>query len=102
MAGSGVMIDISEKGVELLNKMSDDIGQFVDSIAAYSDSFVGALDDYPALGPHKKELLEVIEEILLAVKDTGSSANSVGEKLRELANDYEEFIENNRFRSRGK
>ncbi len=89
------------EGIDLLNGMANSIDTFIEDVTKKADEFVNSMDAYQALGPHKKGMLELIEEVLLTLKAASGSAATVGEKLRKEAKDIEEWIEDDTF-SKGK
>ena len=97
MADSDLLIKADEEGVQLLDEMANNIDAFVESVCAYSQNFMDTMDEYPALGPHKKEMLEIIKEILLALNDSTGAASVVAGKLRQKRDEYQEWIDENRF-----
>ena len=56
-------------------------------------------DEYEdTLGPHKASLDEALAEITESIKQAADPANSVAEKLTEVAEAYEEVIGNDRIK----
>ena len=91
---------VNEEGIEAMNTMASAIKESVEELEGYTTTVQSAADEYEdTLGPHKASLDEALSEITESVKQAADPANSVAEKLTEVAEAYEEIIGNDRIKS---
>ncbi len=91
---------VNEEGIEAMNTMASAITESVEELEGYTTTVQSAADEYEdTLGPHKASLDEALSEITESVKQAADPANSVAEKLTEVAEAYEEIIGNDRIKS---
>lgn len=91
---------VNEPGVLALKTMSAAIFDSVDQINSLTsalDSCAGEHSD--TLGPHKASIDEVIEEIHSITKQATEPVNSISEILNEIADSYQEIIDNDRIKN---
>lgn len=90
---------VNEEGIEALNTMASAITESVEQLEGYTTTVQSAADEYEdTLGPHKASLDEALTAITESVKQAADPASSVAEKLVEVAEGYQEIIENDRIK----
>ncbi len=93
---------VNEQGVQALRNLSKELTDAVEQIETLTNNLASTADEYnDTLGPHKASLDEVLEEIREAEKSATDPAKSVAETLDEIADDYEEIIENDGIKNSG-
>lgn len=92
------MIAVNEKGVAALNQMSQSVGTGCQGITSACQGLVDEIDGIGNLGPHKASIKNVAESIQQEVQGATSPAKTVEDKLKEKAQEYQNFIQNDRFR----
>lgn len=94
---------VNEPGAAALRSMASAIDEAVEQLVSLISGIQSTADEYDdSLGPHKASLDDVLEEISESLKQATDPANAVSEKLNDLADEYQEIIENNRIKGSGK
>lgn len=87
----------NESGINALRSMSAAIHDAIEQIQTRTADIQSAADEYSdTLGPHKESLDGALDYIRESVKQASDPANSVAEVLNEVAEAYQEIIENDR------
>ncbi len=85
---------VSEEGIIALKTMSAAIISASEKIIELTGTLQTVIDDNPkTLGPHKKELDEVIKAINSEVKAATEPINSVSQSLEKVAKGYRSIID---------
>ena len=94
---------VNDEGVQALNAMAQAITDAVDELKTQTSNVRSAADEYnDTLGPHKASLDAALDDIASSLQQATEPANSVADKLKEVAEGYQEIIGNDPFRSGGK
>lgn len=97
----GFKLKADEDGVQIMKGMADSIEEGADSIVEQTDALLDDLEQYPALGPHKRSIVSVVTRIQEETKGSTAPARVVAEKLRSKAKEYQEWIDDDLFGERG-
>ena len=85
----------NENGVQALRAMSNALYAAVNEIANHTARIINVSDEYcDTIGPHKTSLDQAIEEISDCIRRSGEPANDIAERLSEVAEGYQEVIDN--------
>ena len=95
----GLIVQVNEEGVQLLNSMADGVETASDDITEYAESIIDEIDKYSALGPHKSSIINMVDAIKESTKGSTAPSRVVAEKLRAKAKQYQEFIDEDIFGS---
>lgn len=91
----------NENGVQALKTMSNALYTAVEEIANHTTHIISITDEYcDTIGPHKSSLDQALEEISDCIRRSGEPANDIAERLCEVAEGYQEVIDNDRFNGR--
>lgn len=91
---------VNEEGTQAMRLMASAINDAIGQVESQTSSVQSAADEYQdTLGPHKASLDSALEEIADNVKQAFEPANSISDKLNEVAEAYEEIIGNDRIAS---
>ncbi len=92
---------VSEDGVEALQLSSNKIIESVQTLYQLITTLSSTVEGSAALGPHASTIKQLLLELYTNVKDSIEPAKQVSEKLNEVAEAYQDIIENNLIRSNG-
>ena len=93
---------VNEEGIHALNTMASAISDSVETLRSLVSTVQSTADEHnEALGPHKGSLDQVLEDINNAIQQASEPANSISETLIDVADGYQEVIDNDRFASSG-
>lgn len=98
---AGIRLKADEEGVAILNATADGVEEGADEIVSQTDSFQDSVSQYPALGPHKNSIVNIVSAIQEETKGAAAPARVVAEKLREKATEYQEWIDDDLFGGSG-
>lgn len=98
---AGFMIKVDEDGVTLLRGLADGVDDGADEIVSITENLLDDVQQYSALGPHKKSIETIVEMIQEETKNATSPTKVVAEKLRSKADDYQDWIDNDIFGTSG-
>ena len=87
-----MIVKSDEQGVQTLNSMADSVEQGVDEVIKSADEMKDEVDEYPALGPHREDIINLVESIKDEIQSASAPAAQVAEKLREKADELNEWI----------
>ena len=91
---------VNEEGISAMNAMASAIEEAVEEIQSQCKKIESAADEHQdSIGPHQASLESVLEEIATNLSQSSEPANLVGEKLKEVAEGYQEVIDTDNFRS---
>lgn len=94
---------VNEEGVRAMNTMANAITEAIDEVQSLTANMQSVADEYnDTLGPHKASLDSAFEDINESIRQASQPANSVAEKLAEVAEAYQEIIGNDRISGLGK
>jgi len=92
------IITPNEPGVASLKKFASDLRESGENIRNEVRNLQNVVDQYQAkLGPHADSIKNCIEVIQGEVNKSIEPTNSLAESLDSLANDYQEFIDDDIF-----
>lgn len=89
---AGIVVKSDEDGVQLLRKMSEDIKNGITEILSESGQLLDNINEYPVLGPHKNEIINIVLCIKDGMVKSVGTAQLVAEKLEEKADELQEWI----------
>ncbi len=95
------MIAVNEQGVAALNSMASSVEEGVQGINSACSSVLNEVQGKSNLGPHKDSICSVVQAIQEQVEGATGPASIVAEKLKAKAEEYQAFIDNNRFSGKG-
>lgn len=85
---------VNEQGVAAMNNMANAITTAIDEIDGATKTTQEIADEYnDVLGPHKSELDSALEDIAANIKNSTSPAADVAERLRDVADGYQDVID---------
>ena len=91
-----MLIQANSEGVKALQDYSKKITDAVDKIISESDKMTGITDQYSGkIGPHASQIKSALDTIKGAVLRGVEPANTISEKLDEVAEAYQEIIDEN-------
>ncbi len=91
---------VNENGVNALRELARHIYGSSEHLRIACDDVETAMDDYPdTLGPHASELAKAIEFLRITIIESSKPCDEISSLLLELAEDYEDIIENDRLKS---
>lgn len=89
---------VNEEGVSALRTAASEITEAVDQLKNLTSGIQNTADENPdGLGPHKASLVSALENIKEQLNRASEPADSVAETLEEVAEGYQEIIDNDRF-----
>ena len=92
----------SPDGVQALNDCASRVIEGGETIRDDTNAIRSIADEYPdAIGPHQAELTSALDGIAGAVNKCIEPANHVADILREVAEGYQEVIDENPYGSLG-
>jgi hypothetical protein len=94
---SGIKVKADEEGVSILKGTADLVEEGADRIIERTERLLDEIDQYSALGPHKKSIENIVTVIQENTKGASAPARVVAEKLREKAKDYQDWIDDDIF-----
>lgn len=94
---AGIRLKADEDGVRTMNAFADSIENGAQNINDLTNSFLEEIQEYPALGPHKQSIVNIITRIQEETNNTTDSARVVAEKFRKKAKEYRDWIDNDLF-----
>ena len=89
---AGIILKADEQGVQIMNSMADSIEEASKGIISTCGSLIDDIKQYPALGPHQKQIEEMVGEIREEASGATAPAIAVAEKFRTKAQQYQEWI----------
>ena len=98
---AGIKLKADEEGVAILNATAGGIEEGAEDIVSQTEALLDSVDQYPALGPHKSSIINIVTVIQGETKGAASPARVVAEKLRAKAVEYQEWIDDDRFGGQG-
>lgn len=91
---------VNEEGVQALKSLSNALDSSIESIVNCSSQIRTVSDEYSdTIGPHKSSLDQSIENIIEYISQSADPANDIAERLCEVAEGYQEIIDNDRLKS---
>jgi len=85
---------VSPEGVSALNKAAEDINSAIEDLPSESDKLAGEVQDYSGrIGPHESSITNVLESIGQTIKKGADSAGNVAAVLKDVADTYQEIID---------
>lgn len=88
---------VSQEGIAELKKMSAAIVSSAENINGLTDALEAASEDHAStLGPHQSSIAEVVEEIRSAEEAATEPVTGLSESLNDVAEGYQEVIDNDR------
>lgn len=90
---AGIKIKADEEGVQIMNSIADGIDEATEDMNSTCESLLGEIQQYPALGPHKQQIESMVEQIQEELKGSTAPARDVAEMLRQKAQQYQEWID---------
>lgn len=92
----------NEEGIAALRDMSSKLEDARDGIEKSTNTIRNTSESYnETLGPHKASLDEVLESILYELKKSGESIETVQETLEDIADGYQDIVDNDPFKRSG-
>lgn len=89
---------VNPEGVQALRTLSRQIVEGAETINSAADALSTAADEHSdALGPHQSSIAGILEEIRAAEAAAAEPVESVSEKLNDVAEGYQEVIDNDRY-----
>ena len=99
---AGIIAAVSDEGVELLNSWASSISEAIEKINSLTGSLSSCIEEHPdTLGPHRASLANVIEEIEENTKSATAPANDIAEILVEIADGYQDIIDDDNLAGAG-
>ena len=87
-------IAVNNEGVAALKKMSSDLTQALEDIENASKELSSIATDQNGLGVHVNTINDLLDQIEQALKDAKDPVNTLSSKLLEVADGYQEMIDN--------
>jgi len=88
---------VNEEGVQALNIVSTSIVEAAEQILKVTNALENtANENNDSLGPHKSSLLSALTQIKDAEKKAADPVKEMSETLKDIANSYQEIIDNDR------
>lgn len=94
---AGIKLKADEEGIQIMNSMADSIEEGADNINEQTDAFLDDVQQFPALGPHKQSIVNIVSRIQEETKSTTAPARVVAEKFRKKAKEYRDWIDDDLF-----
>ena len=86
---------VNEEGIQALKSLSNALYSAIEDIASHSSQIRSFSDEYSdTIGPHKSSLDQSAESIIECIRQSADPANDVAERLCEVAEGYQEVIDN--------
>lgn len=93
---------VNEEGVSALRKVAGSTEEAIGNIIEAETKLQSHMSEYEdVLGPHYASLVSALESLLLELKAAIEPVRTIGEKLREVSDAYEEIIGNDRLNTDG-
>ena len=90
---------VNDEGVQAMNAMASAVTEAIEEVQTLTTTMQSSADEYEnTLGPHKASLDDALGDISESIKQAGEPANSVAEKLVEVAEAYQDIIGNDRIK----
>lgn len=90
---------VNEQGIQAMNKMASSVTEAVEEMRGLTAKVRSEAEGHQnSLGPHKKSLDTALSEIEQDLRQASEPAKGVAEKLTEVAEAYEEIIDNDRIK----
>ena len=91
---------VSDEGVAALQMLSNSITGAIGDIFQFTANVQSAMDEHSdTIGPHRTSLNAAIMDIYQSIRTSVEPANSLSEMLKEVAEAYQEIIDNDRIKS---
>ena len=91
-------IAITQEGVSALRKLANDLSENVEIIKKSTNELQNIYEENAAyLAPHADSLGQVIEDVKQTSAKAAEPVDGLAEKVLDLADDYEEFINDDPF-----
>lgn len=92
---------VSDEGVSALMTLSTNITEAVVEVYQLTANIQASMDEHnDAIGPHRASLSEAIKDIYQSIKTSAKPANTLSETLKEVAEAYQEIIDNDQLGSK--
>lgn len=93
---------VNPEGVQALRTLSREIVDGAATIKSAADTLSTAADEHDGkLGPHQSSITSILEEIRAAEAAAAEPVESVSEKLNDVAEGYQDAIDNDPYSSVG-
>jgi len=94
---------VNQEGIDALRTMATAISESAESLNELVNGLRSSAEDYEStLGPHVDSMYEALDDIGNILKKATEPVDSISSKLNDVAEGYEEVIENDRFANLGK
>ena len=91
---------VNEEGIQAMNTMASAITEAIEEVQSLTSNVRSTADGFnDTLGPHKESLDSAIDDINESLKQASEPANNIADKLKEVAEAYQEIIGNDRIKS---
>jgi len=91
---------VNPEGIQAMQTMANAILNAVSEIESATSVVRRVADENPdSLGPHKDSLDAALEDIEAAIKNSTDPASDVAERLEEVAEGYQDVIDNDNIRA---
>lgn len=93
---------VNDEGVAALKGLAAKIEEGKEIIKAAAKALSSAADEHSnTLGPHQASIVNILEEIQAAEEAAAGPVESIAEKLNDIAEAYQDVIDNDRFSHSG-
>ncbi len=96
------MIAVTPEGVAALKSMASALDDGAQEISSACDALTGAIEGLNNTGPHRSSIIDLADTIQQQISGASKPANELADKLEQKADEYQEFIDTDRFTSSGK
>jgi len=86
---------VNQEGVDALRTLSQRLPELLEEIKAAADQLNSTANDTNGLGPHASTIEEIVESIQTTVKDAEEPINTLSEVIADVAEGYQEIIDDN-------
>ena len=88
--------DVSRENVEKLKKLAEDIPSSVEEMEQASKALESCYENVSGtVGPHSKEIKEIVEGLNRLLKESGSTINEIPPRLKNMADIMQSIIDKN-------
>lgn len=100
---SGTVYKVNEEGVAALQALSQKLPECAEAIKSAAEAMRSAFDDNrQGLGPHDTSIENILEEIKEANDAAADPVEELSEKIGDVAEGYQDIIDNDRYGGSGK